>query len=186
MREDQTDAHLLGGLSPALLLLIETFDRLIGHRAADDGFHQHVAEDAFMHRFQSTLGGGALVQTATASLGGQKLLIHHLVQHAAEQLGLNVQRLALADQPLGHGFATHVGGPDGGVQNAGHDQIILFGRGLRIAASAGGGQNQRRRGRGQQGGSGSKSGARKTHQALRPKAKKGRKTVTGRPVAASP
>ncbi|MNE22761.1 hypothetical protein D3C80_1159860 [compost metagenome] len=108
MRQDQTDADLLGRLGPALLLLIEALDRLIRHGAADDGFHQHVAEDAFVHRLEPALGGGVLVQTATTGLGGQKFLIDHLVQHAAEQLGLNVQRLALADQALGHRLATHV------------------------------------------------------------------------------
>jgi hypothetical protein len=51
-----------------------------------------------------------LSQTASV---GQQLLVDHLVQHAAEQVGRGVERLALADQALGDGLALDVGGPDG-------------------------------------------------------------------------
>ncbi|MNR24981.1 hypothetical protein D3C85_1420980 [compost metagenome] len=128
-----------------------------------------------MHRLQPALGGGVLVQAATARLGGQQLLIDHLVQHATEQLGLDVQRLALADQALSHRLAAHVRGPDRTVRHPRHHQIILFGRGFRVAAPAGGRQRQGQQGRRQHGPHGSEKGARKTHQALRPKGAKGAK-----------
>ncbi|MNY36911.1 hypothetical protein D3C86_1714370 [compost metagenome] len=169
-----------------MLLLIEALDRLIGHGAADDGFDQHVAEDAFVHGLEPALGGGVLVQAATSGFGGQKLLVDHLVQNAAEQFGLDVQRLAFADQTLGHRLAAHVGGPDRTILHAGDDQVILFGRRFRTAAPAGGRQRQRRQHRGQQRQDGSEGGTRNSHQALRAGAENRTENRGWRPVAASP
>lgn len=104
-----------------------------------------------MDGLQATLGGGVLVQTATAGLGGQKLLVDDLVQDATEQFGLDVQRLALADQTLSHRFATHIRSPDRAVLNLGDDQIVFLRRRFRIAAPAGGRQRQGQKGRRQQG-----------------------------------
>ena len=109
---------------------------------------------AFVHEHRAALGERASV--IAGEVVGVVALHDHLVQHASEQLGLDVQRLAFADQPLRHRLATNVRGPDRTVQNPSHDQIILFRRGFGVAAPAGGRQGQGQKSRRQNRPQGSK------------------------------
>ncbi len=60
-------------------------------------------------------------------LAGQQLLIDDFVQNPLEQLGIDVEGLALADQPLGHGLVRHVGLPHRLAVDPGHGHVARLG-----------------------------------------------------------
>jgi hypothetical protein len=90
---------------------------------------------------QAALGDGILVQLLLQGLGGQQLLVDHLVQALAEQIRADVQRLALADQALGDGLALDVRGPDRVAVDPGDGGVARLRRTLvGLVATAGGDQ----------------------------------------------
>jgi hypothetical protein len=103
---------------------------------------QHVAQDALARGGQAALGDRILVQLLLQGLGGQQLLVDHLVQALAEQVRADVQRLALADQPLGHGLALDVRGPDRVAVDPGDGGVAGLGRTLVGLVAAAGGDQQ--------------------------------------------
>ena len=134
--DDLARADLFRALRELELLLVEAADRIVVDRVGHHAFHQHVAQHPLAGGGQAPLGRGVLVELALHRLGRQQALIHHLVQDAVEEIGGNIQRLALADQALGHRLALDVGRPDGGAVHPRDRHIAAFRRALGPAALA--------------------------------------------------
>ena len=102
-----------------------------------------LAEDPLARGGEATLGHGILVQLALEGLGGQQLLVDHLIQALAEQIAGDVQRLALADQTLRNGLTLDVRGPDIVAVDLGHSHVARLGGLFGTLVLAAGGQNKR-------------------------------------------
>ncbi len=125
--DDLAGAEFLGRPARLLEVGIEAADGVVVDRLLHRGLDQHVAHDPFPGRGQPALGHGALIELAFLGLGGQQLLVNDSVQHLAEQVRRGVQRLALADQALGDGFAFDVRRPHRAVTHLGHSLVAGLG-----------------------------------------------------------
>jgi hypothetical protein len=141
--QDLAGADLFRPLGQLLLLGVEAADGVLVDGLFHHALDQHVAQDALASGGQAALSHGILVQLALQGLGGQQLLVDHLVEALAEQLAGDVQRLALADQALGHGLALDVGRPDIVAVDARHGGVARLGRLLGALVLTASGQEQR-------------------------------------------
>ena len=141
--------ELVSLLGEAHLLIIEPVHGVVLDVRIDRALHQHVAEDPLAGGGEATLGERRLLQATVQRLAREQLLVDHVVEHAAKQVGAGIERLAFADQPLLNRLALDVRGPDRLALDPGHRRVAGLGRTAvldRLVVAAGQENERRRRG----------------------------------------